>query len=174
MAMQHLTVDEFKQLLGKIPNERKRLMFVVGFFHGLRVSELIGLTKESIADGYINVQRLKGSLKTIQPYIKHPDPELDEYTMLAKLYGTLKKKERLFPWTRDGAFKMMQRAGAAAGLPKHKCHPHSLKHSCAMLAIKKIGIESVRQYLGHKSLSSTGAYLRVSDGEASAEFAKSL
>jgi integrase len=68
----------------------------------------------------------------------------------------------------------MQRAGAAAGLPKHKCHPHSLKHSCAMLAIKKIGIESVRQYLGHKSLSSTGAYLRVSDGEASAEFAKSL
>jgi integrase len=36
-----------------------------------------------------------------------------------------------------------------------------------MLSIKKAGIENVRQYLGHKSIASTGAYLKVSDAEAS-------
>ena len=29
------------------------------------------------------------------------------------------------------------------------------------------GIENVRQYLGHRSISSTGEYLKVSDQEAS-------
>jgi len=33
-----------------------------------------------------------------------------------------------------------------------------------MQTIASAGIENVRQYLGHKSISSTGAYLKVSDG----------
>lgn len=32
----------------------------------------------------------------------------------------------------------------------------------------------MRQYLGHKSISSTGAYLKVSDADASAAIAKGL
>lgn len=36
-----------------------------------------------------------------------------------------------------------------------------------MRAIKKTGIEIVRQCLGHKSIASTGEYLKVSDQEAS-------
>jgi integrase len=65
--MQHLTMDEIKRLVEAIPNARQKLMILVGFEHGLRVSELINLTKEDIRDGYVSVQRLKGSLKTIQP-----------------------------------------------------------------------------------------------------------
>jgi site-specific recombinase XerD len=37
-----------------------------------------------------------------------------------------------------------------------------------MQTIQAAGIENVRQYLGHKSISSTGAYLKVSDSEAAA------
>jgi site-specific recombinase XerD len=36
-----------------------------------------------------------------------------------------------------------------------------------MQTIKSAGIENVRQYLGHKNISSTGAYLKVSDEVAS-------
>jgi integrase/recombinase XerD len=172
--MQHLTLDEIKKLVAEMPNERHRLMVLVGLFHGLRVSELINLTKEDIQDGYVSVQRLKGSLKTIQPYVRHPDPILNEAEGLTKLFGTLKRKERLFPMTRDGVAKLIQRAGARAGLPRHKLHPHALKHSCAMLTIKRAGIEHLRQYLGHKSIKSTGAYLRVNDEEASAAIAMSF
>lgn len=172
--MKHLSQDEIKALLREIPDERQRLMFKVAFLHGLRVSELINLVREDIRDGYVNVQRLKGSLKTVQPYVAHPDLELDESTGLMKLFGTLSKGEKLFPMSRNGVYKLMQRAGKRAGLPAHKLHPHTLKHSCAMVAINKVGIQSVRQYLGHKSLSSTGEYLKESDETASRAFAGAL
>lgn len=169
--MRYLTIDEIKALNREIPNERQRLAVLVAFEHGLRVSEVINLKKEDIKDGYISVQRLKGSLKTVQPYVKHTDPELDESSGLVKLYKELKPGERLFPWTRNGMWKLMQRAGERAGIPAHKLHFHALKHSCAMVSIDKIGIQRVRQYLGHKSIQSTGEYLKVSDEEASDAFA---
>jgi integrase/recombinase XerD len=172
--MKHLSQDEIKALLREIPNERHKLMIRVAFLHGLRCSEVINLVKEDIRDGYVNVQRLKGSLKTVQPYVIHPDPELDESAGLMKLFGTLKNGERLFQITRNGFYKLMQRAGSRAGIPAHKLHPHALKHSCAMVAINKVGIQSVRQYLGHKSLSSTGEYLKESDETASRAFAGAL
>jgi site-specific recombinase XerD len=56
----------------------------------------------------------------------------------------------------------------AAGIAKRNAHPHILKHSIAMQSIGNAGIENVRQYLGHKSLSSTGAYLIVDDLTAAA------
>jgi len=169
--MKHLTLDELKALLREVPDSRQRLMFKMGFLHGLRVSELINLVREDVRDGYVKVQRLKGSLKTTQPYVVHSDPELDESADLYKLYGTLKNGEKLFPMTRNGVYKLMQRAGKRAGIPAHKLHPHALKHTCAMVAIDKIGIQRVRQYLGHKSISSTGEYLKESDETASRAFA---
>jgi integrase len=165
--MQHLSQDELKRLLRQVQKPRHKLMLKVGFLHGLRCSEIIELTKECIRDGYIKVQRKKGSLKTIQPYVSSTDPELDEARELNELYGTLKDGERLFPMTRDNVNKIMLKAGTLAGLPRHKIHPHVLKHSCAMSIIKVASIENVRKYLGHKSLSSTGAYLMVDDETAS-------
>lgn len=165
--MRYLELPELKALLAEIPNRRHKLMILVGFFHGLRVSELINLTAAHVRDGYVDVQRLKGSMRTIQPYVRNADPELDESAGLTELAHSLKPEDRLFPMTRDGVLKLMQRAGTRAGLPKHKLHPHALKHSIALHTIKSAGIENVRQYLGHKSLSSTGAYLRVTDEAAS-------
>jgi integrase len=172
--MQHLTTDEIKQVIRNIKQERNKLLIRVGFLHGLRISEILDLTKESIRDGYINVQRLKGSLPTIQPWVKHPDKELSEYEGLAAIYGTLKTREKLFKMTRNGAYKLIQRAGVKAGIAKHKLHPHALKHSCAMETINKSGIQNVRQWLGHKSISSTGEYLKVSDEVAAKEIMKSF
>lgn len=168
--MHHLALDEFKTLIREVPNDRQKLMLKVAFLHGLRVSEVINLRREDIKDGFVKVQRLKGSLKTVQPYVKSTDHEVDEAEGLQALYNQVKPKERLFPMTRNGVYKLMQRAGARAGIPSHKLHPHVLKHSCAVLSIDKMGIEKVQRYLGHKSGSSTLEYLKVSDDEASKAF----
>lgn len=164
--MQHLTLDELRTLLMAEPDPKHRLMLKVGFWHGLRVSELINLTEVNIRDGYVSVQRLKGSMKTIQPYMVHEDPMLDESKELTILAQTLKPGERLFNMTRSGVLKLMKRRGAKAGIPRHKLHPHVLKHTIAMQTIHTAGIEHVRQWLGHKNISSTGAYLKVSDAVA--------
>lgn len=167
--MNALTREEYRTLLqDEKLTPRHRLMLKVGFWHGLRVSELVGLTRESIADGYVTVQRLKGSMKTHQKYQEHPDPLLDESNELRALHKELVPGERLFPMTRFGVNKLMERASKRTGIPRHKMHPHALKHSIAVQSIKSAGIENVRQHLGHKSIASTGAYLRVSDEQASA------
>lgn len=171
--MYHLTTEEIKGLLREVPNERQKLMLKVAFLHGLRVSELINLKRENIRDGYLSVQRLKGSMKTVQPYVAD-EGELDEAQGLRELYKALKPGERLFPMTRNGVYKLMQRAGTRAGIPLHKLHPHALKHSCAMVGIQNMGIHLVRQYLGHKSISSTGEYLKETDEAASAAFAGAI
>ena len=172
--MNHFTQDELKNLIKRISNPRWKLMVKVGFLHGLRVSELVSLTKEDARDGFIRVKRLKGSNKTIQPYIIHPDPELSEAEELTLLCSGLKMKEKLFPMTRFGVYKLIQRAGTSAGIPKHKLHPHALKHTCAMVGIETMGIHMVRQYLGHKSIASTGEYLKETDEAASLAFAGAL
>lgn len=166
--MEALNRDEFRKLLMDTRiTPRQRLMFKVGFWHGLRVSELIGLTREDIMDGYVTVQRLKGSLKTHQKFQEHPDTLLDEAKELRDLFKVLDPGERLFVMTRSGVDKLMKRISKRTQLPRHKMHPHVLKHSIAAQTIKAAGIENVRQHLGHKSIASTGAYLRVSDEEAS-------
>jgi integrase len=125
--MHHLTREELKSLFKEVPNKRQRLMLLTGFWHGLRVSELISLLPTDMKDGYVNVQRLKGSLRTIQPFVRHEDPDLDEATPLKELLSTLGPNDRLFPMTRDGVRKLVKRAGKRAGIPAHKLHPHILK-----------------------------------------------
>ena len=166
--MQHLTKDELLRLLGaaKEDSARNWLMILVAFWHGLRASEVTELTSKNIKDGYITVQRLKGSMKTVQPLMVNPESLLNEKAALEEI-ANLAGIERLFPIGRQHFWTLMQKYGAMAGIPKHRVFPHVLKHTCAMLTIKKAGIENVRQYLGHKSISSTGAYLKVSDEEAS-------
>lgn len=46
------------------------------------------------------------------------------------------------------------------GLPKAKAHPHAFKHPCALQLIDSAGIHRTQAWLGHKSMASTGAYLK--------------
>lgn len=142
-------------------------MILVAFWHGLRASEVTGLTADAIQDGFLTVQRLKGSLKTTQPLVEDPEPLLDERQALIDFVRNQTRNQRVFPISRVQFWRLVQRYAKAAGIAAHKCHPHVLKHSIAMQSIDGAGIEKVRQYLGHKSISSTGAYLRVSDSQAS-------
>lgn len=162
--MKHMTLTEVKALLREIPDERQRAAILVGFWHGLRASEILGLKGVHLRYGHVDVKRLKGSMHTIQRHQEHPDPELDEKGVLGKL--KLDDNESLISMTRSGLLKLVKRAALRAGINPLKAHTHTLKHTCAMTVIGS-GIENARQRLGHKSLSSTGAYLRVTDDAAS-------
>ena len=126
------------------------------------------MQRDAIASGCVTVQRLKGSRKTTQPLVKHADPLLNEETGLFEYLAETSFNQRLFPIGRRQFWKLFQRYCEDAGIPKHKRHPHILKHSIAMQTIAKAGIENVRQHLGHVSIASTGAYLKVTDEDASA------
>lgn len=179
MLLEALTKAELRSLLraarsDKRKGERNWLMILVAFSHGLRASEVVGLQTDALSDGHIAVRRLKGSLPTTQPFLSDPDPLLDEAKGLFAFLGLLHGKQRLFPITRQHFWRLVQRYAKAAGIPERKRHPHVLKHTIAMQVIHGAGIENTRQYLGHKSMASTGAYLKVTDAEASAAVASAL
>lgn len=170
--MKYLKRDELKRLLNTVESlsptngSWQRLMFLTAFWHGLRVSEVNSLTGSNIRDGYLTVQRLKKSKKTTQPFVLNKDPELSEYEGLLALAEKAGPDEILFPMTRDGILKLMKRAGKIAGIPEHKCHPHALKHSIAMVMIKAKGIKEVQVYLGHVEGKNTMRYLDATEEEA--------
>jgi integrase/recombinase XerD len=174
--MEHLTREQLLSVLShaKATRERDWVLFLVSFWHGLRASEAISLTPDHFADGYLKVQRLKGSLRTVQPLVADENELLNERAAVEAWLRTHNtahagsgRAKRLFPITRIQFYRLMRRYGRLAGLPQHLCHPHVLKHSIAMQSIHEAGIENVRQYLGHRSISSTGAYLKVTDEAAS-------
>ena len=152
--------------------ERDWLMILLAFRHGLRASEVVGLTADNVRDGFVTVQRLKGSLRTVQPLLAHAEPLLDEKNALFEFTREMAGNQRLFPVTRVRFWQIVQQHARAAGLPKHKGHPHILKHSIAMQIIDSAGIQNTRQWLGHKSISSTGEYLKVSDEQAAEAVAR--
>jgi type 1 fimbriae regulatory protein FimB len=168
--MEHLSKDEIHELVrvAKAHRERDWLMILVGYWHGLRASEVCGITASDIADGCLTVVRLKGSLKTCQPLVPHEDPLLDEAKGLIEFTREMHANQKLFPISRVQFFRLFQGYAAQAGIAGRHAHPHILKHSIAMQGIGNAGVENIRQYLGHKSLSSTGAYLKVDDASASA------
>lgn len=141
-------------------------MLQLTYFHGLRVSEVISLTADSVRDGVLTIQRLKHSNRTIQPLFEHSNELLNEKKSVFDYTLGMLGNQRLFPFTKQHADRLIKRYAKAAGIPRHKAHMHILKHSIAMQIIGTAGIENTRQWLGHKSISSTGEYLKVSDDDA--------
>lgn len=152
-------------------SSRDGLMFTVTFNHGLRASETVGLTPDNVRDGYLDIQRLKGSRHTIQPLVEHANPLLNEKSALIEL---ALKSTRLFPIGRKHFGKLFKRYAREAGIPAHLAHPHILKHSLANKLLKHVDIADVKQYLGHARISSTAEYLKRDDQEASASAGRAL
>jgi integrase/recombinase XerD len=172
--LQSLSNEELLALLGAAKQRRQRdyLMILTAYWHGLRASEITGLRAQDVADGYITVRRLKGSLKTIQPLVEHPNSLLNERKNLESFVASCDPKSHLFPIGRTWFWRLIQKYAKLAGIPAMKAHPHALKHSIANHTIDIAGIQNVRQWLGHKSIASTGAYLRVTDDQAAAAINK--
>ncbi|MCU1338825.1 MAG: integrase/recombinase XerD [Bryobacterales bacterium] len=170
MGKQSLSRDELLAILAAARAKRERdwLMILVAFAHGLRATEVVQLARDNFADGFITVQRLKGSKRTTQPLIEHENELLNERKFLFDYALKCAPKQRLFPLTRQRFWQIVQEYGASAGIPEHLRHPHVMKHTIGMQMIHSAGIENTRQYLGHESISSTGEYLIVGDDDASA------
>lgn len=166
--MKYLNRDQVLNLLkvARESSERDFLMILVAYRHGLRASEVCNLTTKNFSDGFLSIKRLKGSLKTVHPLFESDNPLLDEKAAVSAWLQNIPRGGQLFGITRQHFHRLFQGYCKAAGIPKPLAHPHVAKHSIAMELVHRVGIEQLRQFIGHKSLASTGAYLRVNDQQA--------
>jgi site-specific recombinase XerD len=134
-----------------------------------------GMLASDVKDGHVTVARAKGSLKTTQALVEHPNPLLSERKALTEFARkACYPMARLFPIRRQHFWRLMRSYAKLAGPPEHKSHPHVLKHTIAMHMIDKAGIQKTRQRLGHKSIASTGMYLEETDANVDAVMVKAV
>ncbi|MGB7090653.1 MAG: tyrosine-type recombinase/integrase [Methylovirgula sp.] len=166
---EHLTEPEVAKLsdaLGRNRNgHRDRLIGLVVYRHGLRVSEACDLRWDDIdlPKRTIIIRRLKSSTPSSH-YL-----DRDELAGLKRLQRGQEPKspyvfvnERGMPFGRMGIARMIERAGEAAKLP-FPVHVHMLRHSTGYaLANRGMDTRRLQHFLGHASIGNTVRYTAMS------------
>ena len=142
---------------------RDRMMVLVAFRHGLRVSELCDLRWSDIDfnAGSVHIRRLKGSRDSTHFL------EGDEMRGLRALRKGAASpfvfvSERGGPISPAGFRKQLQRWGAKAGI-EFPVHPHQLRHAAGYaLANRGMDTRSLQAYLGHVAIQHTVRYTEIS------------
>ena len=164
-----LSEDEVRHIINKIGGYktmrrlRDRALLEVLYSTGLRISECLALPVEpfEVADGSQTMELAicgKGGYQRAV-YIS---PQAQE---VVKLYLKKRKSdsELLFPITVRGAQYIIKRRAHDAGF--EGIHPHMIRHSFATNLLEKgVDIFYLKEFMGHKALSSTQKYLHVRNG----------
>jgi type 1 fimbriae regulatory protein FimB/type 1 fimbriae regulatory protein FimE len=168
---EYLTPAEIERLI-KTARRRGRhgsrdaLAILVGYRHGLRVSELVALRWAQIdfTIARLTVHRAKGSTGSTHPILG------DELRELRKIQREqpagsqfIFNNERGVPLSIAGFQRMLKRVGAECGLPL--VHAHMLRHSTGFaLADKGRDLREIQDYLGHRSINNTVIYTKLRPG----------
>jgi integrase len=163
---------------------REHAMFLFAVAHGARASEICNLRISDVnfKTEQVHVARLKGSLDSTQTLLRVKGSSLLNEAAALKAWLEVRKpdaneyvfnSQKSVRLNRVTVFKLFRQVARAAGLPESLQHPHTLKHTAAMLMVRA-GANAflIRQHLGHRSFDSTLQYVNPSDVDASAAFAK--
>jgi len=169
-----LSKDEMNLLLEQPDAEtplgmRDRAMLELMYATGIRVSELISLTVNSInwQVGYLVVVG-KGSKERIVPVGKSAIDYMTQYVNEGRLKLLKGKRTNFFfvnrsgnGLTRQGFWKIIKKYATKSGLHK-KIHPHTFRHSFATHLLEGgADLRSVQVMLGHSDISTTQIYTHV-------------
>ena len=148
---------------------RDAAMLELMYATGIRVSELIGLTVNSInwQVGYL-VAMGKGGKERIVPVGKTAYDQVRRYIDTARpLLLKGRENDSLFlnrsgkGFSRQGFWKIVKKYAAKVNLAK-KVHPHSFRHSFASHLLEGgADLRSVQIMLGHADISTTQIYTHV-------------
>lgn len=142
---------------------------------GLRVSEYTSLRADAVvqigAAPWLHVP--VGKLREDRYLPLHPQlvELIDDYRTahVPPDHPLLLPRENGRPLDRHTVTRMLNRAGAAAGLPH--IHPHQLRHTLATQAINRgMSLEAIAAMLGHRSMDMTLRYAKIANRTVADEY----
>ena len=169
----YLTQGEVRDFFATISSVRDRALFALMYHHGLRVGEVLLLTRDDVdfERGRLLVRRLKRGAWSEQVLFEGTAAILRAYLETR----ALSPADPLFPG-QNGPLKrrriqwLFGRYRDRAGLARHYTS-HSLRHSIAThLLDAGMTLEFVQDHLGHQDIRSTSVYARISDRHRAAAF----
>lgn len=170
-----MSENEVDKLLGSFDGStlgiRDRAMFEVLYACGLRVSELVGLTLDSLnlTAGWITVTG-KGNKTRLVPLGEVAQKSLANYLAIRKhLLDNRSDCQAVFLseqggfMTRHNFWHLVKKYATLAGIQKD-ISPHTLRHAFATHLVNHgADLRSVQLLLGHKDLSTTQIYTFVAN-----------
>ncbi|HZQ04542.1 MAG TPA: tyrosine recombinase XerC [Gaiellaceae bacterium] len=150
---------------------RDRALVELLYGAGLRVSEAVGLDRRGVDldDRLVRVTG-KGGKERVVPIGRQAADAVRRYLARGRPHLDRRHRAELFlnakggPLTRAGAFLVLRRLAAAAGLEPERVHPHLLRHSFATHLLEGgADLRSVQEMLGHADLATTELYTHVTD-----------
>ena len=138
---------------------------------GLRVGEAVGLEKGGVDLDQRLVRTIgKGGKERVVPVGRQAVEALRRYLGRGRPHLDRRHRPELFlnaqggALTRAGAFLILRKLAAKAGLDPEQIHPHLLRHSFATHLLEGgADLRSVQEMLGHADLATTELYTHVTD-----------
>ncbi len=171
-----LSLGEVERLIeaanGTTPRSfRDRALVELLYGAGLRVSEAVGLERGGVDLESHTVRCVgKGDKERVVPLGSQAIEALRRYLSRGRPYLDRRHRPELFlnaqggALTRAGAFLVVRKLAARAGLDPERVHPHLLRHSFATHLLEGgADLRSVQEMLGHADLGTTEIYTHVSD-----------
>ena len=155
-GVKYWDAEYIRDRMGKIDNLNHRIMFAFLWYTGVRITEAINVTKDSL--DFINFTatiRWQKHKKKKGPWLTrnialYPDLK----TMLEIFVSSLKAKDRIFPMTRQRAWQLSTRYFGG--------NPHMFRHSFAVNWLRHGGdIFILSKMLGHSDIKNTMVYLDI-------------
>jgi integrase/recombinase XerD len=164
-----LSMQEVRRLFGALPNGKHRLMALLLYSSGLRVSELVRLRVADLDPDrrLVRVRRGKGGKDR---YTLYSEAAADAVAHYRVVYAS---DNYLFPGPRPdrpissrSVQKVIAAAAVRAGIDK-RVTPHTLRHSFATHLLENgIDVRYIQELLGHVSLTTTQIYTHVTKRDA--------
>ena len=151
---------------------RDRAMLELAYAAGLRVSELVGLTRDAVdLRGHVltvigkgDKQRLvpfgRAAARALRTWLEHGRPQLVRTLRHPHVFVNA----RGGPLSRMGWWKILRNHARGAGVAS-RVHPHALRHSFATHLLEGgADLRVVQELLGHARISTTAIYTHLDRG----------
>ena len=167
-----MTIDQIEKTLEstehtneeKWVSARNRAIIMLAFCQGLRISEILSLTKLQLEQDYIRIKG-KGAKERILPWLEAAKISVKDY--LSSISFDLANEDPIFRGVKGSILcrtyvnKILNQLSDRFNLPSH-ISPHAFRHSFATHLLENgADLRVIGELLGHASLSTTQIYTKT-------------
>jgi integrase len=150
-----ITFDEFVKMMKSTDQIKHKLIIILFYSTGVRLSELLNIKLHDIKDNRIFIRTLKGGKNRnvqLHPLVKR---------YLKKYLKEWHPKEYLFEGQNGGMYSGTSVQSIIRKASGGRAHPHLFRHTYITNVIEKEGVFPAMELSGHLSLDSTLHYNHI-------------